>query len=108
MYKEKTLLKKVKNHINDDDKSLLDALISDINDFNKSHAKEPWELYIDYEDDGGDWDEYTLYETFSINLYWKKGLNKSDTNIHDGLTIGQLDDCLCAIEVFYDYITENN
>ena len=93
MYNEENLWKKVEGHIKENESPLLKALISDINEFNTLFKDDSIELYIDF-DNVGTFSEGDTYETFSIRMHGDDG----DENVHSGLNIHQLDDCLCALE----------
>lgn len=99
MYNEETLLKKVDSHLKDREIGLLKSLITDLDEFNEKYGNGIVETYIDFDDVGND-SEFDPYETFSIRLHNKN--TKKQANVHDHLSIGQLDDCLCAIECYHE------
>lgn len=99
MYKQEELFDKVHGHIQEKDLNLLKALVEDLNEFNDKYCLPSFCIYIDF-DNEGDYSEYDPYCTFSIRIHDMVNEGKCDENIHDYLDIHQLDDCLCAIEIY--------
>ena len=64
MYNKKELFKKLKGHFNGD-MDFLNALISDVEEFNSLCMDKQIELYIDY-DNKSECTEVDTYETFSL------------------------------------------
>lgn len=106
MYNEENLWEKVCGHIKDNERSLLRALIADVNEFNATFGNGLFELYIDFDNVGGSC-ECDSYETFSIHIRKTNGeeMSAGDT-VHDCLSIRQLDDCLCAIHFYQKILTQ--
>lgn len=108
MYKKEELLNKVKGHLKGkDDMKLLESLISDLDDFNFRYGNSFTEIYIDFDDVGSDV-ELDPYETFSVKIHDKSGLDDKNTIrvVHGGLDIHQLDDCLCMLEEYFEETRE--
>ena len=101
MYREEELLKKVNGHLKENDIKLLKSLISDLDEFNEKYGNGSVEIYIDF-DDVGNYSEFDPYETFSIKLHNIKFKDVPHEKVHDYLNIHQLDDCLCAIELYHE------
>jgi len=112
MYKEEELFEKVKGHVKENDIKLLHGLVDDINELNQKYVDECFEVYIDFDNVGIDCGEYDPYETFSIRLRYntdKVKLDRKiriDANIHDGLDIHTLDDCLCTLCCYFEELED--
>lgn len=87
MYNKKELFKKLKGHFNGD-MDFLNALISDVDEFNSLCMDKQIELYIDF-DNESECAEIDTYETFSLVARSKKN-NKTETLLC-GLTLEYLD-----------------
>ena len=87
MYNKKKLLKKIEGHFNGN-MELLNALISDVDEFNSICNDNQIELYIDF-DNESECAEIDTYETFSLVARFKKN-NKTETLLC-GLTLEWLD-----------------
>lgn len=103
MYKEEELYKKVEGHLNENEIKLLESLVDDINGFNKNHANNKVEVYIDYDNVGTD-GEYDPYETFQIKL--KPTIIKLNQKvvpvITSDLSLHDLDVAVCTLEGYFD------
>ena len=87
MYNKKELFKKLKGHFNGD-MDFLNALISDVDEFNSLCNDNQIELYIDY-DNKSECTEVDTYETFSLVARSKK--DKKTQPLMRGLTLEYLD-----------------
>ena len=87
MYNKKKLLKKIEGHFNGN-MELLNALISDVDEFNSICNDNQIELYIDF-DNESECAEIDTYEMFSLVARFKKN-NKTEPLLC-GLTLEWLD-----------------
>ena len=87
MYNKEELFKKLKGHFNGD-MDFLNALISDVDEFNSLCMDKQIELYIDY-DNKSECTEVDTYETFSLVVRSKK--DKKTQPLMRGLTLEYLD-----------------
>lgn len=97
MYNENILLKKVEGHIKDNEKNLLNGLITDVNEFNSDYCNPEASVFIDFDNVGNNGD-YDPYETFSLKL--KR--NNRESVIIDNMDLHELDIACAAIYGYFD------